>query len=147
MTVVFLEPCGINTPHIHLRAAEFLILVEGSNLKFGSVLENGLVKPGENQEIAGTLNKLEATVFSQGSMHWQFNDACEKAVMVAAFNGGNAGTSTMAQNFLSLNAGVVNATLGFPGTMGGRKLEDWRAAVPANLAQDVGTCLARCKSQ
>jgi hypothetical protein len=69
MTVVFLEPCGINTPHIHLRAAEFLILVEGSNLKFGSVLENGLVKPSENQEIAGTLNRLKATVFSQGSMH------------------------------------------------------------------------------
>jgi hypothetical protein len=93
MTVVSLEPCGINTPHIHPRAVEFLILVEGSNLRFGSVLENGLVKPGEDQEIAGTLNKLEATVFPQGSMHWQFNDACEKAVIVAALNSGNPGTS------------------------------------------------------
>jgi hypothetical protein len=66
---------------------------------------------------------------------------------VAAFNGGNAGTSTIAQNFLSLNAGVVNVTLGSPSTIGGHKLKDWRAAVPSNLAQDVGTCLARCKSQ
>jgi hypothetical protein len=146
MTVVFLEPCGINTPHIHPRAAEFLILVEGSNLKFGSVLENGLVKAGKNQEIAGTLNRLEATVFAQGTMHWQFNDACEKAVMVAGFNSGNPGTSQMAQNFLSLNPRVVNATLGAPSTIGGRKLEDFRAAIPANLAQDVGTCLARCRS-
>jgi hypothetical protein len=147
MTVVSLEPCGINTPHIHPRAVEFLILVEGSNLKFGSVLENGLVKPGENQEIAGTLNKLEATVFPQGSMHWQFNDACEKAVMVAALNSGNPGTSQMAQNFLSLNAGVLNATLGFPSTIGGRKIEDFRSAIPANLAQDVHSCLAKCRTQ
>jgi hypothetical protein len=86
---------GINTPHIHSRAAELLIRVEGSNLKFGIVLANGLVKPGENQEIAGTLNRLETTVFSQGSMHWQFNDACEKAGMLAVFNTGNPRTSQM----------------------------------------------------
>lgn len=55
-TVVFLEPCGINTPHVHPRAAEFLTLIEGSNLRFGSILEDGLVKPGGNQEITGTLN-------------------------------------------------------------------------------------------
>jgi hypothetical protein len=144
MTVVSLEPCGINTPHIHPRAVEFLILVEGSNLRFGSVLENGLVKPGEDQEIAGTLNKLEATVFPQGSMHWQFNDACEKAVIVAALNSGNPGTSQIAQNFFSLNAGVLNATLGFPSTIGGRKIEDFHSVIPANLAQDVKSCLAKC---
>jgi hypothetical protein len=57
MTLVFLEPCGINTPHIHPRATEFLVLVEGSNLQFGSFLENGLVSPGQNQEVAGTLDR------------------------------------------------------------------------------------------
>jgi hypothetical protein len=147
MTVLFLEPCGINTPHIHPRAAEFLILVQGSNLRFGSVLENGLVDAGQNQEIAGTLNRLEATVFAQGSMHWQFNDACEQAVVVAALNSGNPGTSQMAQNFMSLNAGVVNATLGFPSNIRGRKVEEVRSAIPANLAQDVSSCLARCRRQ
>jgi hypothetical protein len=144
MTVVSLAPCGINTPHIHPRAAEFLILVKGNNVRFGSVLENGLVRPGENQEITGTLSKFEATVFAQGSMHWQFNDACGDAVVVAALNSGNPGTSQIAQNFLSLNAGVVNATLGFPRLVGGRTLEDFRSALPANLAQDVHNCLARC---
>jgi hypothetical protein len=147
MTVVSLAPCGINTPHIHPRAAEFLILVEGSNVRFGSVLENGLVKPGENQEITGTLNKLEATVFAQSSMHWQFNDACENAVVVAALNSGNPGTSQMAHNFLSLNAGVVNATLGFPRIVGGRTFKDFRLALPADLAQDMHVCLARCGLQ
>jgi hypothetical protein len=109
------------------------------------VLENGLVRPGENQEIAGTLNMLEATVFAQGSMHWQFNDACEPAIVLATFNSGNPGTSSIAQNFASLNAGVVNATLGFPAGIGGRKIEDVRSAIPANLAQDVDGCLARCR--
>lgn len=147
MTVVSLKLCGINTPHIHPRAVEFLILVEGSNLRFGSVLENGLVRPSEDQEIAGTLNKLEATVFPQGSMHWQFNDACEKAVIVAALNSGNPGTSQIAQNFFSLNDGVLNATLGFPSTIGGRKIEEFRSIIPANLAQDVNSCLAKCGSK
>jgi hypothetical protein len=147
MTVVSLSPCGINTPHIHPRAVEFLILVEGSNVKFGSVLENGLVRSGENQEIAGKLNRLQATVFPQGSMHWQFNDACENALLVAALNSGNPGTSTMAQNFFSLNAGVLNATLGAPSTIGGKRIEDFRSAIPTNLAQDVHSCLARCGMQ
>jgi hypothetical protein len=89
----FLEPCGIETPHIHPRATEFIILVEGFSLQFGSVLENGLVKAGVNQEITGTLNRLEATVFAQGSMHCQFSNACEKAVMVTGFKLDNPGTS------------------------------------------------------
>lgn len=147
MTVLFLEPCGINTPHIHPRATELLILVEGSSLKFGSVLENGLVAPGQNQEITGTLNKFQATAFPQGSIHWQFNDACSPAVAFAALNSGNPGTSQMAQNFLSLNADVVNATLGFPRIVGGGNFEEARSAIPVNLAQDVHGCLARCRSQ
>jgi hypothetical protein len=142
--VLFLEPCGINTPHLHPRAAEFLILVEGSNLRFGTVLEDGLVKAGNNQEIAGTLNKLHATAFPQGSMHWQFNDSCEKALVVAALNSGNPGTNRIAQNFLSLNAQVVNATLGVPNSLNGQSVQDFRGTIPANLAQDIGSCLARC---
>jgi hypothetical protein len=144
MTVVSLSPCGINTPHIHPRAVEFLILVEGSNVRFGSVLENGLVRPGENQEIAGKLNRLQATVFPQGSMHWQFNDACENALLVAALNSGKPGTSQMAQNLFSLNAAVLNATLGATSTIGGKGIEDFKSSIPINLARDVHSCLTRC---
>lgn len=143
-TVAFLEPCGINTPHVHPRATEFLTLVEGSNLKFGYVLENGLVAAGQNQEIAGTLNKFEGTVFPQGSIHFQFNDNCEDAVFVAALNSEDPGTSQIAQNFFALDEHVVNATLGFPSTIGGKNIEEFRKYIPANLAQDVDGCLKRC---
>jgi len=146
-TLGFLEPCGINTPHVHPRATEFLTLVEGSNLKFGYVLENGLVKAGQNQEIAGTLNKFEGTVFPQGSIHFQFNDNCEKATFVAALNSEDPGTNQIAQGFFALNANVIDATLGLPNTIDGKNIEEFRKAIPANLAQDMDVCMARCKKQ
>lgn len=143
MTVVFLEPCGINTPHVHPRAAEFLILVEGSSVRFGSILENGLVGPGEKQEITGALSRLEMTAFPQGSMHWQFNDGCEKAVLVAALSSGNPGTNQMT-NLFQLDPAVVNATLGSPGSLNGGAVEAFGKLIPANLVQDAKSCLARC---
>ena len=144
MTVGFLEPCGINTPHVHPRATELFLVVQGDAVRFGSILENGLVGSGQNQEIAGTLGQLEATIFPQGSIHWQFNDGCDGAVFVATFDSSDPGTSTIAQNFFGLSAGVVNATLGFPRSIDGRNIEEFRALIPANLAQNVDECLARC---
>ena len=106
-----------------------------------------LVGPDENQEIAGVLRPFEGTLFPQGSIHYQFNDGCEKAVFVAALDSNDPGTSSVAQNFFSLDAGVLNATLGYPKTVDGRNFEASRKAIPANLAQDVGRCLARCSAQ
>lgn len=145
MTLAFLEPCGINTPHIHPRAAEFLVLVEGSDLQFGSFLENGLVSPGQKQEVAGTLGRYQATAFSSGSMHYQFNNGCQKAVFVAAFNSANPGTSSVAQGFFNLNSDVVNATLGPAVSIAGGSLEELSKLLPESLAQDVRSCLARCR--
>jgi hypothetical protein len=143
-TLGFLEPCGINTPHVHPRATEFLTLVEGSNLKFGYVLENGLVGATKNPEIAGYLNKFEGTVFPQGSIHFQFNDNCDKATFVASLNSEDPGTSQIAQNFFALNYQVVNATLGMPKEINGKNIEQFRQYIPANVAQDMDVCLKRC---
>lgn len=111
------------------------------------MLENGLVEAGQNQEIAGSLGQYEGTIFPQGSIHYQFNDACEKAVFFAALDSDDPGTSSIAQNFFSLNTGVLNATLGYPKMIDGRNYEAFKNAIPPNLAQDVGNCLARCSSQ
>jgi hypothetical protein len=143
-TVGFLNPCGINTPHVHPRATEFLTLVEGSNLEFGFVLENALVKAGENPEVAGYLNKFEGTVFPQGSIHYQFNNNCEKATFVAALNSEDPGTNQVAQALFALNSDVVNATLGFPSSIDGKNIKDFGKYLPANLAQDIEVCLKKC---
>lgn len=40
-TLFSVEPCGINLPHIHPRATEFLYVIEGDFLRAGFVEENG----------------------------------------------------------------------------------------------------------
>ncbi|KAF2115558.1 RmlC-like cupin domain-containing protein [Lophiotrema nucula] len=146
-TLGFLEPCGMNTPHVHPRATEFLTLVEGSDLKFGYVLENGLVEAGQNAEIAGTLQKFQGTVFPIGSIHYQFNDSpdCTPATFVAALNSDDPGTNQIAQGFFGLNPDIVNATLGFPKQIDGSNIAQFRKSIPPNLAQGIDSCLARCK--
>ncbi|KAF2244721.1 RmlC-like cupin, partial [Trematosphaeria pertusa] len=145
-TLGFLDACGINTPHVHPRATEFLTVVEGK-VNFGYILENGLVAAGNNQEIAGTLNKFEGTVFPMGSIHYQINPECKPAVFVATLNSEDPGTSQVAQNFFGLNPDVVNATLGFPKTIDGKNIEQFRKTIPANIAQDIDICLAKCQDQ
>jgi hypothetical protein len=40
-TQFIVEPCGINLPHVHPRATEFLYLIQGDFLRTGFVEENG----------------------------------------------------------------------------------------------------------
>jgi hypothetical protein len=62
-TVLFLGPCGMNTPHVHPRGNEFLTVVNNT-LEFGMVLENGLVAAGKGSaELTGTLNAFQGTMF------------------------------------------------------------------------------------
>ncbi|KAI5380019.1 hypothetical protein J4E82_001092 [Alternaria postmessia] len=142
-TVGFLKPCGINSPHVHPRATEFLTLVEGDNLEFGYVLENAIVGPMKNPEVAGYLHKFDGTVFPQGSIHYQFNNNCEDATFVATLNSEDPGTSQIAQNFFALNPQVVDATLNAT-QINGKDIDKFAKTLPANLVQDVKVCLAKC---
>lgn len=74
----FLNPCGFNTPHVHPRAGELIVVVEGR--LFTSVT-------AENRALHRnhTLNQYEMTVFPQGAIHTNFNPDCTPAVFVAAF--------------------------------------------------------------
>jgi len=143
-TLGFLSACGINTPHTHPRATEFLTVAQGE-LDFGMVFENGLVDAGKGSaEVRGHLDRFQGTVFPVGSVHYQVNPSCDDAVFVATLNSEDPGTSQIAQNFFGLRPDVVNATLGFPGSLDGRDLEMFRAGIPANLAVAVEECLSRC---
>lgn len=141
-TVGFLNGCGMNSPHVHPRATEFLTVTKGQ-LEFGYILENGLVKQG-SAEVSGKLGEYEGTVFPMGSIHYQFNPTCEPAIFVASLNSEDPGTSQVAQNFFGLNGNVVNATLGFPKTLDGRDIEQFKSQIPANIAQAIQSCVASC---
>lgn len=80
----------MNSPHTHPRATEFLTVVEGQ-LEVGFVMENGLFKDAAKEQLNAlafpfntTLDQFEATIFPQGSIHFQFNPTCERAIFVSA---------------------------------------------------------------
>jgi hypothetical protein len=129
----------MNSPHIHPRATEFLTVVEGGNVTFGYILENGLTN-----EINGTLQKFQGTVFPMGSIHYQFNDNCNSSTFVAALNSDDPGTSQIAQNFFGLNPDIVNATLGFPKEINGQNIAQFAKTLPVNFVQGIERCLERC---
>ncbi|KAJ6458178.1 spherulin-1B precursor [Mycena sanguinolenta] len=136
--VSFVEPCGLNIPHLHPRANEMLTVVEGV-LDAGFVQENGF-----DAEVHSTLGTYQATVFPMGSMHYQQNPTCSPAAFVAAFSSEDPGRSDIATSFWMLPSDVVDAALGFPHSIGGDNIDQWRAHLPLNLAAGVDKCLKRC---
>jgi hypothetical protein len=123
--VAFIEPCGMNSPHTHPRATEFLTVA--------------LAFPFNT-----TLNQFEATIFPQGSIHFQFNPTCERAIFTAALNNADPGTSQIAQNFFTLPDDIVTITLGNKNKIDPSNVDQFRANLPANLVSAVDSCKARC---
>ncbi|KAE9383449.1 RmlC-like cupin [Gymnopus androsaceus JB14] len=136
--VSFFEPCGLNIPHLHPRADEFLIVMEGQ-LEAGFVMENGF-----NSVVHTQLGLHQGTVFPQGSIHYQYNPTCNNATFVAALNSNDPGRSDVVTSFFMLDGAVINAALGFPKTIGGDNIEQWREFLPVNLAKGVDSCLKAC---
>ncbi|KAJ7654320.1 RmlC-like cupin domain-containing protein [Mycena rosella] len=136
--VSFIEPCGLNIPHLHPRASEMLTVIEGI-LDTGFVQENGF-----NTVVETQLGQYQATVFPMGSMHYQQNPTCSPAAFVAGLSSEDPGRSDIALSFWMLPSDIVNATLGFPNTIGGGNIDEWRAHLPVNLAAGVDSCLQAC---
>lgn len=137
---IFFNPCGLNTPHFHPRATEFLTLVTDTKMLSGFVLENGLAA-----EFNTTLTQYQGTVFPQGSIHFQQNLDCKPAVAIAGLNSEDPGASSVAQNFIvNIDPEIVDATLGFPKEINADNFQQFRKNIPASLAKGVEECLIRC---
>ncbi|KAH6718653.1 RmlC-like cupin domain-containing protein [Leptodontidium sp. MPI-SDFR-AT-0119] len=137
ITIGFLGPCGFNTPHVHPRAAELNLVVEGS--LFASVTaENGA------RHMSHTLNKWQMTVFPAGAMHTEFNPECTPATFVAAFPNEDPGVGQIAQEYFSLENEIVKGSAGGELSIDGADIDKFRAAIPANVAAGVDSCLAKC---
>ncbi|OAA57746.1 spherulin-1B precursor [Cordyceps fumosorosea ARSEF 2679] len=134
MTVAFLGACGMNTAHVHPRATELNVVVQG-RLVTNFVLENGAAP------VANTMSTFQMAVFPQGAIHQEFNPDCEEAVFVAAFPDADPGVSQVAQNFFGLRPDVVGATLGGVQTLDGKDIETFRHAIPDNIALGIDACL------
>ncbi len=75
MTVAFLGPCGMNTPHTHPRATEMLYLVNGS-------ITTGMIPENTARFVFNQLQAGQAQVFLKGSIHYQQNELCDPVMFV-----------------------------------------------------------------
>ncbi|KAJ7779871.1 spherulin-1B precursor [Mycena metata] len=136
--VSFVEPCGLNIPHMHPRADELFTVVKGV-MYTGWVQENAF-----SPAVEAELGQYQATVFPKGSMHYQMNPTCEPAVFVASLNSEDPGRSDLMTNYWQLPEDIIEAGMGAPATIGASSIDAWRAHLPANLAAGVDSCLKAC---
>ncbi|KAJ7025642.1 RmlC-like cupin domain-containing protein [Mycena alexandri] len=134
MTVGFLGPCAMNSPHTHPRAAEINFSVNGT-LRTGMLAENGA------RFVVNELPPGSMTVFPQGAIHFEVNTGCEVAMFVAAFNGEDPGVLQMAQRFMGLPVDILQATLGGLGVV---EVEGLAKMIPDNIVAGTDECLQRC---
>jgi oxalate decarboxylase/phosphoglucose isomerase-like protein (cupin superfamily) len=134
MTIGFLGPCGMNSPHTHPRATEINFSVN-TTLRGGVLIENG-ARFAEIDIAPGS-----ATVFPQGAIHFEMNPSCEEAMFVAGFNGEDPGVAQVAQRYFGLPPDIVGATLG---GLGVQQIADLEALIPDNVILGVDECLQRC---
>jgi len=138
MAIGQLAPCGMNTPHTHPRATEFLYLASSGQLQTGFIEENGA------RFVINTLSQGQGTIFPKGSTHFQANLGCEPLTFVAALNDEDPGASQVAQRFFGLPTDVVAATLG---DVGVQEVVELATGIPDNLAIGIDSCLQKCNIQ
>ncbi|KZV75803.1 RmlC-like cupin [Peniophora sp. CONT] len=134
MTVGFLNPCAINSPHVHPRASEINFSVN-TTLQTGFLLENG------DAFHLVDIPAGSAVAIPQGAIHFEMNPSCEAAMFVAGFNNEDPGVTSIAQRFFGLPSSVVGAALGGLGVV---VVAEMSYLIPDNVIQGVDECLARC---
>ena len=130
---------GLDSMHIHNRATELVLLVKGTSLNTGFVMEDG-----DNTPVLTKLGLYQAAVRPQGSIHYKFNDNCEEAVFVAALGSEDPGVSRIAQNFFVENATLIYADLGYPDFISPENITAFAPTIPFAFALGAQACLKRC---
>ena len=138
LNVASLGPCGLFLPHVHPRANEFFTVIEGDGVEFGYMLETGLLPT--NPMINGTMNKLQGTLFPQGSVHWQVNNSpdCGNITVTAVLSNEDPGTTPIL-NQIDVSSGTAGRR-----QANGDDLDGLRPVLPPQILSIVDSCLARC---
>jgi uncharacterized RmlC-like cupin family protein len=88
---------GLNPPHIHRRATEILLVLDGT-LHVGVVTSNP-----DNHLITKVLSPGDVFVYPTGLVHFQFHVAKTNAVAIAALSSQNPGVITIANAVFGSN--------------------------------------------
>src|SRR5690606_10251062 len=130
--VGFLGPCGFNTPHVHPRGTELLVVTTG-RLVTEMVPENGA------RVVKTLVEQYQMTLFYQGSVHTQYNPDCGEAVFVAFYPAEDFGTGQAVDGLFALSDDVVEAAFG-----GVIEVDQFRHLLPSTIAIGVNDCLKKC---
>ncbi|KAL2209796.1 spherulin 1a precursor [Sarocladium strictum] len=151
----WVNPCGLNVPHSHPRANEWLTVVRGK-LVGVLVLE---ANDGSNGDVVGkpdtvskpepmvnvTMNPFTGMLFPKGQTHFQFNPTCEPAVFTAAFDSSDPGRLQVARNFFSNFPDVViEQALGDLEILDAKDIDKIRHSIPDAYAVVMEECAKRC---
>lgn len=143
MAVGFLGPCGFNTPHVHNRATELLIVTKGTVVS-EMVVENGVENEAKQpRNVMNTLTELQATPYYMGALHTQFNPTCDNVTFVAPLSSDDFGANTIAQAYFALEDDTIRAAAG--NHVSGADVDKFRQFISTNVALGVEKCLMDCK--
>lgn len=87
-------PHGLNPPHVHPRASEILVVLEGT-LYAGFIGSNPPDPDEKNKLFAKILRPGDVFVFPRGLTHFQYNIGYDNAVAIVCFNSQSPGVVTL----------------------------------------------------
>lgn len=132
----------MNTLHVHPRATELQIVVEG-RLVTEMNPENGVFDDkGNRRVITNVIEPFQMTPFYQGSIHTQFNPDCQNATFIASFASEDFGTEQIVDGLFAFPDDLLAATFGQ--TIAGENLDLVRNSIPPSIALGVESCLVQC---
>jgi oxalate decarboxylase/phosphoglucose isomerase-like protein (cupin superfamily) len=152
--VGFVNPCGLNTPHWHPRANEFLTVVQGSLIGalilendsgFGNVVGGPAPIIGAQPQISTTLSNYTGMLFPKGLIHWQFNPECEPAVFVAGFDTSDPGRAEAARGFFTAEPDeIISASTGYSDYLTPAQIKGLRPTLTSSFTSIVESCAKKC---
>lgn len=133
-TLFTIEPCGLNLPHLHPRATEFIYLIRGGMLRTAFVGENG------EGAFVNDLEEGMGTFFPQDLIHFQQNFGCEPATYISALNSEDPGVVTISSQLFMVADVHLSST--FEQDM--ERIRELREGLPIGPAEGQLECLQRC---
>ncbi|KAB5523989.1 RmlC-like cupin domain-containing protein [Coniochaeta sp. 2T2.1] len=100
-----LGPCAMLPPHLHPRATNFVVAVEGETQTW-MVQENGA------EVVTTTLTPGKMTIFPHGSVHSMQNTGCGNSTLISALNSDDTGTTNLLNALFNLPDYMVAAAFG-----------------------------------
>ncbi|XP_062208743.1 germin-like protein 1-3 [Phragmites australis] len=115
-------PWGVNPPHVHPRATEMILVIEGS-------LDVGFITTA-NKLYARTVCKGEVFVFPRGLVHYQKNNGNTPAAIISAFNSQMPGTQSVAETLFGASPTVPTDVLARTFQIDGGLVEAMKSKFP-----------------